>query len=101
MTEPIFHVADAADWDNAEARGTYTQSTRGKTLEQVGFIHCSYRHQLSGVVGAFYLDAPTSHVILTIEPDRLEAPINEDNGFPHIYGPLNTTAVVNVEPLHA
>ena len=35
----IFHIASASDWTAAQRSGTYTTSTRGRTLEQEGFIH--------------------------------------------------------------
>ena len=38
----IFHVATAADWRAAETTGAYRLSTRDRTLEDEGFIHCSY-----------------------------------------------------------
>ena len=43
-------------------------------------------------------------MLLTIDTDRLSAPWREDqvgdDTFPHIYGPLNTCAVVHVAPLN-
>ena len=41
LSMPIFHIATAADWAAAQRSGTYTTSTRGRTLEQEGFIHAS------------------------------------------------------------
>ena len=97
--EPIFHIADQAAWDEATASGLYARSTRDQSLEDVGFIHCSYRHQVRGVAEAFYAGVTTPLVLLTIEPDLLDARLQVDDGFPHIYGPLNTNAVVEVGPL--
>ena len=99
--DPIFHIADAATWDAARAAGEYTQSTRGQSLAEVGFIHCSYADQVDAVGRTFYADVTTPHVVLTIDPSLLDAPVQVDNGFPHIYGPLNANAVVGVEPFDA
>jgi glutathione S-transferase len=102
--EPIFHIADAAAWDAAAASGLYAQSTRDQTLEEVGFIHCSYRHQLLDVAQNFYADVTTPLVLLTIEPDLLDAPLVPEapaegaQPFPHIYGALNTGAVLSADP---
>lgn len=100
----IYHVAGAADWAAARSTGSYTTSTRGRTLQQEGFIHASRREQVPAVFGAFYRDAGEPLVLLTIETERLEAPWREDpvdgDSYPHIYGPLNTSAVVHVEPLN-
>lgn len=42
-------------------------------------------------------------MLLTIETDKLTSPWQEDpvgdTTYPHIYGPLNPSAVVNVQPL--
>jgi uncharacterized protein (DUF952 family) len=100
---PIHHLAYAEDWERARAAGEYRVSTRGRTLEQEGFIHCSTAAQVMLVARSFYA-GETGLVVLTIDPDRLhaevryESPAGSDEAFPHIYGPLNTDAVVAVEP---
>jgi predicted RecB family nuclease len=40
--EHIFHVTRVNDWRAAQAGGSYRVSTRDRTLEEEGFIHCSY-----------------------------------------------------------
>jgi uncharacterized protein (DUF952 family) len=99
----IFHIATAADWAAAQRSGTYTTSTRGRTLEQEGFIHASRREQLDGVRKAFYADVGEPLVLLTIDTDGLTSPWREDavgdDTFPHVYGPINVSAVVSAEPL--
>ena len=45
----IFHIATVADWEQALASGGYTTSTRGRTLEQEGFLHASREDQTAGV----------------------------------------------------
>jgi uncharacterized protein (DUF952 family) len=97
----IFHIARQADWEAALAVGTYRQSTLGRTLEQEGFIHCSERHQVAGVANAFYRDVD-GLVLLVIDVDRVGADVRYEavgggtERFPHIYGPLNVAAVVEV-----
>jgi glutathione S-transferase len=108
MTEDrIFHVALAQDWHAAQARGEYTISTRGRTLAEVGFIHASYASQAIGVANAFYAGLH-GLVLLVIAPHKLTAPVREElpydgahEHFPHIYGPLNLDAVIDVVPLTA
>lgn len=100
----IHHVASRADWDDALARGSYTTSTRGRTLAQQGFLHCAYASQVAGVLTAFYADAPEPLVLLGIDTGRLDVPWREDEvapglRFPHVYGPLRPTAVVSVTAL--
>jgi RimJ/RimL family protein N-acetyltransferase len=99
----IFHITRSTDWRAAQHAGAYTLSTRDRTLQDVGFIHCSYAHQVAGVANAIY-HGERDLVLLTIDPRRLSAPLRpepaESGGaaYPHIYGPLNLDAVVEVRP---
>jgi len=98
----IYHIASPADWEQARRTGQYTTSTRGVTLAQEGFIHTSTAAQVPGVADAFYRDAPDL-VLLVIDTERVGPPIRYEPGpagdpYPHIYGPLNTDAVVEVRP---
>jgi uncharacterized protein (DUF952 family) len=99
----IYHIADAADWAEAQRRGEYTISTRGKSLADEGFIHASAAHQVAPVANAFYRD-DQDLLVLVIDVERVgpeiryeQAPGSEDP-FPHIYGPLNSDAVVKTRP---
>jgi len=98
----LYHLALAAEWDEAEAAGVYLRSTRGQSLEQVGFIHASWAHQLAATYQRFYADAGAVR-LLTIDPDRLTAPLKLEpvppggERFPHLYGPLPIGAVLAVE----
>jgi uncharacterized protein (DUF952 family) len=97
----IFHVTSERDWHAAQQRGSYVLSTRDRTLEEVGFIHCSYANQVAGVANAIYR-GEHHLVLLVIDPQRLTAPLRPEppapgmDAYPHIYGPLNLEAVVNV-----
>ena len=97
----IFHIATASDWTAAQRSGTYTTSTRGRTLEQEGFIHAAGDDQWQLVRRRFYADLQTDLVLLTIDPDALTVPVRWEVGdpatgerFPHLYGPLDVDAVV-------
>ena len=94
----IFHIATVVDWEQALAAGAYTTSTRGRTLEQEGFLHASREDQTAGVFDRYYRDAGEPLVLLTIDTDLLDVPWREDevgsDTYPHIYGPLNPGAVV-------
>ena len=102
----IYHIAQRADWESAVAAGEYHVSTRGRTVEQEGFIHASTATQVTGVANAFFADVALADlVVLVIDPDRLTAPLRYDpvpgapDPFPHIYGPLNVDAVVATREL--
>ena len=61
--------------------------------------------QVAPVANSFYADAGEPLVVLVIDSDRLTSPWQYDDvpgqpePFPHIYGPLNPDAVVDVVPL--
>jgi uncharacterized protein (DUF952 family) len=101
----IFHLADRVEWLVAAAAGEYRISTRGRTLAEQGFIHCSLRHQLRGVAEQYYADADDL-VLLVIDsarvgcPVRYEAPADGAEEYPHIYGPLPVSAVTAILPLN-
>lgn len=77
-------------------------STRGATVDEVGFVHASTREQVAGTFARFYADRPDV-LLLTIETDLLSSPWRfdpvGDTEFPHVYGPVDVAAVVRVEPL--
>ncbi|MET8077122.1 DUF952 domain-containing protein [Streptomyces sp. NPDC005303] len=102
-THHIVHLTERSLWEEARARGTYEISTRGRTLQEEGFIHCSTREQLPGTAARFFAGVPDL-VLLVIDPARLDVPLKYEapkpgaEEFPHIYGPLPVAAVVDVEP---
>lgn len=71
------------------------------TLDEVGFIHCSFADQVDGVARAVFAGAD-GLVLITIDPSLVKAEVRYENLeggselFPHIYGPLNVDAVVEV-----
>jgi uncharacterized protein (DUF952 family) len=103
MTD-LLHITERTAWDAARLSGAYEMSTRGRTLRDEGFIHCSLPHQLRDVAEALYSDVPSENlVVLLIDSERLTAPVRYEvpepgaEEFPHIYGPVPLDAVVRVE----
>ena len=102
--DQIFHLALPDDWATAFGDGEYRMSTRGVTLEQEGFIHCSTRAQMEDTANRFYGDLDQL-IVLTIDPRLVPARIvfeppapGIDTLFPHIYGPIPIAAVVRAQP---
>ena len=99
----IFHLATAADWEAARSSGAYTTSTRGVTLAEEGFIHASRADQWQGVRDRFYADVTEPLVLLVVDTDRLDVPVVEEQvgeeTYPHVYGPIPPSAVVQALPL--
>jgi glutathione S-transferase len=99
----IYHIATAVAWAQAQRDGQYTMSTRDRTLAEEGFIHASTAPQVARVANAFYQGAPDL-LLLVIDPDRVDSEVRyepvpgHDLPYPHIYGPLNLSAVVQTRP---
>ena len=94
----LWHLAERPEWAEAVRTGSYRRSTRGQSLAEVGFVHCSYPDQLAGVAAAFYAGAGDL-VLLRIDPAGVPAEIRVEGGFPHVYGPIPVAAVTAAEPL--
>ena len=104
----LYHLALSEEWRQARAAGVYSRSTRGRSLEEVGFLHASYAHQIAGTYARFYADLPAGAVrLLTLDPARLAAAglaVREEPApgsgelFPHLYGALPLEAVLHEEP---
>ncbi|MDX1937558.1 MAG: DUF952 domain-containing protein [Flavihumibacter sp.] len=96
----IYHVTTAANWAAAQESGAYEVAS----LKAEGFIHCSKEEQVAGVLQRYYA-GQTNLVKLVIDTDKLKpsfiyewSPSTADT-FPHVYGPINTDAVVDVIPV--
>jgi len=65
-----------------------------------GFIHTTVPlARIPEIANRHYLEDPRPYLLLTIDLDRLTSPWRYDRAgedFPHIYGPLNREAVVDI-----
>jgi guanine deaminase len=109
----IQHIAFRQDWHRAQRSGTYDRSTRGASIDEVGFLHATLGpEQVTSVLGRFYADVAEPLVLLTLDEAALAAaglcvvmepgdPADPDSEkFPHVYGgPLPVSAVSRVEPI--
>lgn len=112
MTHPsdscIFHICTRQAAVAARVSGEY----RASSLDSEGFIHLSQAHQVRGVLDVFYA-GQSDLVLLVVDPGRVTSPIRReppgpmpsaanlaqippDQLFPHIYGPLNADAILDV-----
>ncbi len=98
----IYHLTEPDRWHQSLAEGLHTGSTRGVELAQEGYIHCSTAKQWPGVVERFYGDA-AELLLLHVDESKLDSPLiyeqlaGAPEPFPHVYGPIPVTAVVEVE----
>ncbi len=91
----IYHVVSKTRWKTALAQGYY----EADSLATDGFIHASKESQVAGVLDRYYQNQPDL-LLLHIDETKLEAElkyelapsVNEE--FPHIFGRLNTDAVI-------
>lgn len=96
----VYHVTTKAEWNKAQQNGLY----EAPSLEAEGFIHCSQEHQVAGVLER-YFEGQTDLVKLVIDTDKLSSKFVFDwspsmaDTFPHVYGPINTVAVIDVMEL--
>ena len=95
--ERLFHIARIADWEQAGRDGAYRVSSLGKHLDDEGFIHLSFAHQVKGVADAFYRGM-IDLVLLELDPERLGAPVVIESGFPHLYGEIDPHALKLASP---
>jgi glutathione S-transferase len=102
LADRIYHLALGAEWREAQAGGQdYRRSTVGRSLEDEGFIHCSFAHQVRATADRYYAGL-SDVVLLVIDPSRLDAEVRVETpegaheAFPHIYGPIPVDAVVEV-----
>jgi uncharacterized protein (DUF952 family) len=99
----ILHLAFEHDWAAAKAAGAYRMSTRGVSLDDgATFIHASRPEQVGATANRFYADVDEPLLLLVIDTERLISALCDEDvdgrgtTFPHIYGPLNLDAVVDV-----
>lgn len=93
----IYHIVLPEVWERFKNRPSY----QPESLATEGFIHCSYSAQLEGVLRRYY-HGVDKVLILKIDTDKLlsklvKEPSTNNEIFPHIYGRLNHTAVVDVQ----
>ena len=97
MAETDFlHLTTKHAWEDAMKDGNYSLSTKGKTLEEVGFIHGSFADQVEEVAGFVFAGSNEELVVLHLNIEKLasheiEVRVEEaSNGksYPHIYGAI-------------
>lgn len=91
----IYHIVLPEIWAAFDS-GLY----RHASLATEGFIHCSFKDQLDGVIKRYYSSEPEL-VILEIESDQLmsrmiKEPSTNCEIYPHVYGPINRDAILRV-----
>jgi uncharacterized protein (DUF952 family)/N-acetylglutamate synthase-like GNAT family acetyltransferase len=101
----ILHLLSRDSWVEAQAHGQLI----APSVAIEGFAHCSTEHQMVDVANKYYRGT-SNMVLLNVDPTKLtselkfEPPAHIDGSpalpheslFPHIYGPINLDAVIEV-----
>jgi len=100
----ILHITTKVDWAEALKIGEY----RAASLESDGFIHCSTLIQTVDTANIFF-KGENGLILICIDEEKLkpEYKYEDPSGgglhdpsvgrlFPHVYGPINLTAVIKV-----
>lgn len=91
----IWHITKREQWEQAQI----TQVYFSESLALEGFIHCSTSEQVLPTAN-FLFRGQQGLVLLGIDSSKVQAEIRYEDvdgtTFPHIYGALNTDAVVEV-----
>jgi uncharacterized protein (DUF952 family)/GNAT superfamily N-acetyltransferase len=98
----LVHLIETAEWRQALDTG----AVRPPSLADVGFVHLSTPDQVHVPAGLLF-PGRRDLVLLVVDPARLTDPVRFEPGdpadpesmrFPHLYGPLPTTAVIAAVP---
>lgn len=100
MTErTTLHLTPKDVWDRQRNQSEYIP----EAYERDGFIHCTDGDEnLLSVATLFYSNDARDFVVLTLAVDKIRSEVkyeDPDRIYPHIYGPLNTDAVIGIKAI--
>ena len=104
----FLHLTTNQAWADALKDGSYSLSTKGKTLEEVGFIHGSFADQVEEVAGFVFADSTEELVVLHLTIEKLSShgievrveKASNGKSYPHIYGAIPCDLVDRVSEAH-
>jgi uncharacterized protein (DUF952 family) len=100
MTEKyIYHITTKTDWEAQMDSKAYQHPS----LFDENFIHCSFEMQVP-LVRARYFAGVVDLLLLKIDTELLRNKLlieqaTNDEMYPHVYGTINKTAIVEVKEL--
>jgi uncharacterized protein (DUF952 family) len=92
----IYHLVSADHWHSCDETAPYVPGD----FDAEGFIHCTRGLDLVvQVANTYYGDVPGDFFLLVIDESLVSAEIKYEDGFPHVYGPLNRDAITTIRPM--
>lgn len=93
----IYHIVLPEVWESFKEKEDY----EAESLHTEGFIHCSFAEQLDGVLQRYYSNAEKV-LILSLDTEKLSSklvkePSTNNEIYPHIYGKINKSAIVEIK----
>ena len=104
----LYHVVTETTFRAQLEDGAYVPSG----LEKQGFVHCSFAPSVISVANDYFAAAPGRLLVLVIDPAKLTSEVRHEaasplagggashlasaSRFPHVYGPIDTTAIAGV-----
>lgn len=96
-----YHLVLQNYWEAQNSQSEYRPEPMQAGRED--FIHCTDgAANMAATANRYYRATPGQFILLVIDLDKVKAPVKyEDAGhiYPHIYGPLNRDAIVNIIPM--
>lgn len=94
-----YHLTPVDVWKRQKANGEYLP----EAYEKDGFIHATNGlDPLLAVANLFYQDDTRDYRVLVLSVTAIDSDVrydDESRTYPHIYGPLNTSAVIGELPV--
>lgn len=100
--QTLLHICTRDEWDETRRTG----ERRPESLDSQGFVHLSAPYQVHLPANRLFAGR-TDLMLLRLDPDALAAPVRWEPGvptdpesmlFPHLYGPIPATAVIDITP---
>ncbi|MDF1696918.1 MAG: DUF952 domain-containing protein [Saprospiraceae bacterium] len=95
----IYHICTNEAWQTQFSSDEYVH----ESLFTEGFIHCSSESQVEGVLDR-YFKGQSDLIVLIIDTTKIIPPLKYEKApigqyFPHIYGPINKNAIIEIKKL--
>lgn len=97
MSSVIYHITTYHHWQDFKDLAFFIDESHMKD----GFIHCSTKEQLEGVMQRFFSHITDALVLLCIDVEKLHSRLAWEKAdsnselFPHVYGLITREAIID------